>query len=79
MNIEWVFFAIKPAIRNDTGVSTTTSPQIRGLIIRRKKRVPITVIMLVKSFEKPRRSPSANKSTSEITRLTTSPVWVVSK
>ena len=66
--------AIKAATNRDTGVITTTTTVISTFTLSMKHKVPRMVITPVKSWVKPMSKPSANWSTSAMTRLTTSPV-----
>ena len=73
LNIVYVFFAIYAATKSESGVTHTTTSVIGILTVSIKPNVPSIVMTPVKSCVNPIRSPSANWSTSAITRLTTSP------
>ena len=55
----WVFLAIKDETSIDKGVTTTTSKAILASIKSINSKVPNIVIMPVKSWVKPSKSPSA--------------------
>ena len=65
---------MKAATTRDTGVITTTTRVMTTLTLSMKHRVPRMVMTPVNSWVKPIKRPSANWSTSAMTRLTTSPV-----
>ena len=72
-----VRFAIKFATRKDTGVISTTTNVIDTFTDSMNPKVPTMVATPVKSWVNPISSPSANWSTSAITRLTISPLeWL---
>ena len=73
-NILYVLLAIKFEITNESGVATTTTRVIQTLIESIKPSVPRMVTIPVKNWVKPIKRPSANWSTSAITRETISPV-----
>ena len=73
MNIENVFLAIKLATNNETGVITTTTSVIFTFIVSINISVPAIVSTPEKNCVNPIKRPSANWSTSAITRLTISP------
>ena len=61
------------ATKSDRGVSTTTTAAIMGFIVSMNTMVQMMVIIPEKNWVNPRRRPSANWSTSDITQLTVSP------
>ena len=73
MNILYVLFAIKLATKNETGVIRTTTSVILTFIDNINPSVPSIVITPEKNCVNPINKPSANWSTSAITRLTISP------
>ena len=64
---------MNPATTKDNGVKNTTTAVIFTLTLNIKPNVPTIVTTPVNNWVKPIRSPSANWSTSAITRLTISP------
>ena len=68
-----VFLAIKLATNRETGVITTTTTVIPTFTESIKNKVPMIVTTPVNSWVNPISRPSANWSTSAITRLTISP------
>ena len=74
VNILNVLRAIKAAASRLSGVITTTAAAMTALTEHMKNRVPTMVRTPVNSCVKPISRPSANWSTSAMTRLTTSPV-----
>ena len=68
-----VFLAIKLATKSESGVIITTASVILALIVSMNISVPSIVITPVKNCVNPISRPSANWSTSAITRLTISP------
>ena len=73
-NISYVRLAMKAATSRDTGVMTTTTAVMTTLTLSMKISVPRMVMTPENSWVKPMSRPSANWSTSAMTRLTTSPV-----
>ena len=67
------FLDMKSATRKDRGLKTTTINVIQGLMPSMKMMVPTMVATPVKSWVKPRSSPSENWSISVMTRLNRSP------
>ena len=73
LNISYVRFAIKRAVKSDSGVRTTTASAMDGEIESMNPSVTATVTTPVKSCENPRTRPSENASASAVMRLTISP------
>ena len=67
------------ATTSETGVTSSTTKVMVTLTESIKPRVPKMVMSPVNSWVKPIKSPSANWSTSAITRLTISPVGCPSR
>ena len=65
---------MKAATTRDTGVITTTTAVMTTLTLSMNTSVPTMVSTPLNSWVKPMSRPSANWSTSAMTRLTTSPV-----
>ena len=65
---------MKAATSRETGVITTTTAVMVPLTVSIKPKVPKMVMTPVNSWVKPMSRPSANWSTSAMTRLTICPV-----